>query len=65
MNMDIIQFIEDPELLNDQSLSLAQKVSLKAIYGLELDKTEKAVFRKIPGLRITQHMRKYLINWMR
>jgi len=47
--MDIIEFIEHPRLLNDQSLSPAQKVSLKAIYGLELDRKEKAIFRKITG----------------
>jgi len=49
--MDIIKFIEDPELLNDKSLSLPQKVSLKAVYGLELDEAEKAIFREITGLK--------------
>jgi len=49
--MNIIEFIEDPQLLNDQSLSLPQKVSLKSVYGLELDKAEKAIFRKITGLK--------------
>ena len=49
--MDIIKFIEDPELLNDQSLSIAQKVSLKAVYGLEMSKAEKTIFRKITGLK--------------
>ncbi len=49
--MNIIEFIEDPSLLNDQSLSAAQKVSLKAVYGLDLDRKEKAIFRKITGRR--------------
>ena len=49
--MNIIKFIEDPKLINDQSLSAAQKVSLKAVYGLELDRGEKAIFRKITGRR--------------
>lgn len=48
--MNIIQFIEDPKLINDQSLSLAQKMSLKAIYGLPLDKAELELFMKTTGL---------------
>ena len=48
--MNIIEFIEDPKLINDQSLSPAQKMSLKAVYGLPLDRKEKILFRKTSGL---------------
>ena len=48
--MNIIQFIEDPNLINDQSLSSAQKMSLKAIYGLPLNKEELKIFKKTTGL---------------
>ena len=49
--MNIIEFIENRRMLNDQSLSPAQKVSLKAVYGLELGRKERAIFRKITGRR--------------
>jgi len=49
--LNIIQFIEDHNLINDQSLSHAQKMSLKAVYGLPLDKEELKLFRKTTGLR--------------
>ena len=42
--MNIIQFIEDPNLINDQSLSPAQKMSLKAVYGLPLNNAERKLF---------------------
>ena len=48
--MNIIQFIESPEMLNDKSLSLAQKVALKAVYGLPLTYNELEMFKKITGL---------------
>jgi hypothetical protein len=48
--MNIIQFIEDPELINDQSLSVAQRMSLKAVYGLPLTAEELEVFRQTTGL---------------
>jgi len=44
--MDIIKFIEDPQLINDKRLSAAQKVSLKAVYGLHLNQAEMKIFRK-------------------
>jgi len=48
--MNIIQFIEDPNLINDQSLSPAQKMSLKAVYGLPLNNAERKLFRETTGL---------------
>jgi len=48
--MDIIEFIEDPGLINDQSLSIAQKMSLKAVYGLPLTDEELSFFRETTGL---------------
>ena len=38
--MNIIEFIESPELINDQNLSVAQRMALKAVYGLELSQEE-------------------------
>lgn len=49
--MNIIEFIESPELINDQSLSVAQRMALKAVYGLELTPEELKVFRQTTGLR--------------
>jgi hypothetical protein len=49
--VDIISFIEDPELLNDQSLSPAQKMTLKAIYGLPLTDEELELFSQASGGR--------------
>jgi len=46
---NIIEFIEDPQLIGDKSLSLPQKVSLKAVYGLPLNQKERKVFRQITG----------------
>ena len=48
--MNIIDFIADKQMLNDKSLSLAQKMSLKAVYGLALTDAEMAVFRQTTGL---------------
>lgn len=48
--MNIIDFIEDKQMLNDKSLSLAQKMSLKAVYGLSLTDGEMAVFSLTTGL---------------
>lgn len=49
--MNIIQFIESPSMLNDKSLSLAQKTALKAVYGLPLTYNELEMFKKITGLQ--------------
>lgn len=48
--MNIIQFIEDKNFLNDQSLSLAQRVALKSVYGLPLTYRELEMFKQITGL---------------
>jgi len=49
--MNIIEFIENPNLINDQSLSPAQKMALKAVYGLELTPEELKIFRQTTGLK--------------
>lgn len=48
--MNIIEFIESPEMLNDRSLSLAQRTALKAVYGLPLVVRELEIFKKITDL---------------
>jgi len=48
--MNIIEFIESPEMLNDQTLSVAQRTALKAVYGLPLTGEEFKVFIQITGL---------------
>ena len=42
--LDIIQFIEHPDLLNDRSLSDTQRVILKSIYGLALNQSELEIY---------------------
>jgi hypothetical protein len=42
--LDIIQFIEHPDLLNDQSLSETQRTILRSIYGLPLSQTELQIY---------------------
>jgi len=48
--MNIIEFIEDPRFLNDRSLSPAQRMSLKAVYGLPLTDDELGIFKQTTGL---------------
>lgn len=48
--MNIISFVEDRELVNDRSLSPAQKMGLKAVYGLPLTAGELELFRETTGL---------------
>ncbi|GAF80630.1 unnamed protein product, partial [marine sediment metagenome] len=48
--MNIIQFIESPRMLNDKTLSLAQRTALKSVYGLPLSGDEYKLFVKITGL---------------
>jgi len=48
--VNIINFVEDPKLIGDKSLSPAQKMSLKAVYGLSLSDEEMALFRQTTGL---------------
>jgi len=50
-DVSIIEFIEDPLLLNDKSLSIAQRMSLKAVYGLPLTSEELEVFKLTTGLK--------------
>jgi hypothetical protein len=59
--MDIIEFVEDVALIGDKSLSPAQKMSLKAVYGLALTPEEEALRKQttgrqayIPGLEQTE-----------
>jgi len=49
--MNIVQFIEDKNFLNDQTLSIAQRTALKAVYGLSLTGEEYKIFIKITGLK--------------
>lgn len=49
--MNIIEFIESPKMLNDKSLSMAQRTALKAVYGLPLIGDEFKTFVKITGLK--------------
>jgi len=48
--MNIIEFIESPLFLNDQTLSLPQKTVLKSFYGLPLTSQELEVFKQTSGL---------------
>jgi hypothetical protein len=50
MKVDIIEFVEDPALIGDKSLSPAQRMSLKAVYGLPLTDEELGLFKKTSGL---------------
>ena len=47
--LNIIEFITHPELLNDQSLSVAQQTVLKAIYGLALNSEEREIYERATG----------------
>jgi hypothetical protein len=48
--MNIIEFIEAPGMLNDRTLSPAQKMVLKSIYGLALTAEELVLFKQTTGL---------------
>ncbi len=48
--MNIIEFIENPDLIGDNSLSSAQRMALKAVYGLPLDAQELKLFKQTTGL---------------
>lgn len=48
--MTIIEFIESPALLNDRTLSPAQKMVLKSIYGLALTEEELTLFKLTTAL---------------
>ena len=47
--LNIIEFITHPELLNDQSLSVAQQAFLKATYGLALNSEELEIYQRATG----------------
>jgi hypothetical protein len=47
--LNIVQFIRDPDLLNDQSHSDAQLACLKSIYGLPLTAKEMEIYRRGTG----------------
>lgn len=49
-DVSIIEFIEDPNLINDRTLSIAQKMSLKAVYGEPLTGDELEAFKQTTGL---------------
>jgi hypothetical protein len=48
--LNILEFIEHPNLLNDRSLSHAQRVILKTIYGLALNQSELEFYYASTGL---------------
>jgi len=48
--VNIIEFIESPKMLDDKSLSLAQRTALKSVYGLPLTYNELQIFKQITGL---------------
>lgn len=50
--MNIIEFIEHPDFLADQSLSTAQKMALKSVYGLRLSSEELKAFKDTTGLQV-------------
>src|ERR1700693_401217 len=47
--LNIIEFITHPELLNDQTLSVAQQAFLKATYGLPLNSEEQEIYQRATG----------------
>lgn len=49
LELDIITFIEHPDLLNDRSLSPGQKTCLKTIYGLPLGPEELEIYLRASG----------------
>lgn len=49
--MNIIEFIEDKNLINNQRLSPAQSMALKSVYGLPLTGAEHKIFIQTTGLK--------------
>ena len=47
--LNIIEFIQHPDVLNDQSLSAAQMTCLKSVYGLLLTDQELEIYRRGTG----------------
>jgi hypothetical protein len=52
--VNIIEFIESPAMLNDRTLSPAQKMVLKSIYGLALTAEELILFKQTTALEVYQ-----------
>ncbi len=48
-DLNIIDFIRHPSILNDQSMSLSQIVFLKSVYGLPLTAAEFEIYRAGTG----------------
>lgn len=49
ISLNIIEFIHHPEILNDQSLSVAQETCLKVLFGRPLNERELEVYRRASG----------------
>lgn len=49
LQLDVIQFVQHPDLLNDQSLSETQITVLKVTYGLPLTDRELEIYRRGTG----------------
>ena len=47
--VNILEFITHPELLNDQTMSVAQRTFLKATYGLPLTLAEREIYQRATG----------------
>jgi len=47
--LNIIEFITHPKLLNDRRLSVAQQAFLKATYGLPLNSEEQEIYQRATG----------------
>src|SRR3989442_2599016 len=47
--LNILEFIAHLQLLNDQTLSVAQRACLKSIYGLSLEAAEHEVYERATG----------------
>src|ERR1700682_975961 len=47
--LNIIEFITHPELLNGQSLSVAQRAVLKSIYGLACNSERLKIYQRATG----------------
>jgi len=48
-DINIVDFIQHPNLLNDQTLSKAQMATIKTIYGLPLDEEESEIYQRATG----------------
>src|SRR5260370_34067259 len=49
ISLNIVEFIRHADVLNDQTLSVAQLTCLKAIYGLPLDAQERELYERATG----------------